>query len=437
MSRLHLIGLEHVSSSLQRRLVTGLITCLLATTALVAGTPTPASAAPAPIGPRAFAMHFLDTSHRYPVMPFKSARVWDMGVTWADLQPDGPSWDSAALARLDNIVHMFVRHGVQPLIVLGMTPGWARASCSHDGWPATTCGPKLTGTRSPWANYVRALAKRYHGVFFETWNEPNLKNGWNDTTGKLARMQSTAYTVIHGARTADRLVSPTVAVTAGHPYRWLNTFFHSTGGKRFDVFGAHLYPSDHSARYGYGPEWSIGEFQKLRALLRRNHLGGKQMWDTEANVGRYQYRRSTSRTFTGMAGAAMVARTYALQLASGVKRIFWYAADDRGWGGTWMERSDFYSLTDAGRAERVMHNLLVRAPPYGCSHYRTHWTCKFHLRSGKNMLAKWTTRGAWYVHAPRHSTRVYNVLGGSVATHGGATVKVTSRPRFIVGSFSL
>ena len=422
---------------IRHRIVTVLAACALATTGVVAGTTTSASAAPAPVSPRAFGMHFIGLgSHHYPAMPFKSARVWDMGVTWADLQPNGPYFDTNALNRLDSIVHTFERHGVQPLIVMGMTPAWARASCPHGRWPAETCGPKATGTKSAWGRYVRALAKRYHGVYFETWNEPNLRNGWNDSVAKLARLQSTAYTIIHGARTADRLVSPTVAVTTNQPFRFLNRFFHSTGGKRFDVMGLHLYPSDHSARYGYGPEWSFAQVATLRKLLSRNRLH-KAIWDTEANVGRYQYRSTTSRTFTGMSGAAMVARTYLLMLGSGVQRIFWYAADDREWGGTWMEQRDFYSLTDAGRAERTMHNLLVKGRPYGCSHYKTHWTCKFHLRSGKNMLAQWTTRGAWYVRAPRHSTRVYNVLGGSVATHGGAKLRVDSRPRLIVGSFSV
>lgn len=387
-------------------------------------------------------MHFLGLGSRpYPVMPFHAARTQDMGVTWADLQPTSSAWNSATLSRLDNIVQTFKGHGVQPLIVLGMTPGWARASCPHAGWPATTCGPRSTGLNSPWARYVRGLAHRYRGVYFEVWNEPNLKNGYNDSVTKLARLQATAYTVIHNAGTGDRLVSPTIAVTAGNPFGFLHTFFHATGGKRFDVFGLHLYPSDRSARQGVGPEWSIKTLAQVRGILRANNIS-KPIWDTEANVGRYQYRTTTSRTFTRWGAAAMVARMYVLQLSNHVSRLFWYAADDRAWGGTWMEKSDYKSLTYAGRAERTAYNLLVHARIHGCSHTTNsggveRYTCKFHLPSGKNMLVKWTTHGYYYMRAPRHTSVTYNAIGGSKAIAGGTSLKVTTTPRYIVGSFAL
>jgi Glycosyl hydrolase catalytic core len=387
-------------------------------------------------------MHYLGFgSHPYPVMPFASARTQDTGLTWADLQPRGSWFNTDVLARLDNMVKTFKSRGVQPLIVLGMTPRWARASCHHGSWPADTCGPRSTGTSSPWGKFVRAMAHRYHGVYFEVWNEPNLKNGYNDSIAKMARLQSTAYTVIHGARTGDRLVSPTVAITAGNPLGWLKAFFRSTGGKRFDVFGLHLYPSDYSARHGYGPEWSIKTLGQVRSILRANRIS-KPIWDTEANVGRYQERRTTSRTFTGWAAAGVTARLYVLQLAANVQRIFWYAADDRTWGGTWMEAKDYKTLTYAGRAERTAYNLLVHARNHGCTHtdagnWNQRYTCKFHLANGKNMLVKWTTRGHYYTHAPAHSSRTYTAVGGATAIHGGSSLKITTVPLYIVGSFRL
>src|SRR5206468_1810077 len=111
-------------------------------------------------------------------------------------------------------------------------------------------------------------------------------------------------------------------------------------------------PADKAARAGYGPEWSIGMLQQLRAVLRR-HAVSKPIWDTEVNVGRAQFRR-TSRTFPGLSGAAMVARTYLLHLDNGVERAYWYAADDRSWAGTWLEEADFRSLTPAGVAYRTL-----------------------------------------------------------------------------------
>ena len=383
-------------------------------------------------------MHFLGFgSHPYPEMPFGSARTQDMGVTWAELQPRGSWWNSDALARLDSIVNTFKSHGVQPLIVLGQTPNWARDNCNYGSWPSSTCGPRSTGLHSPWAGYVRGLANRYHHVFFEVWNEPNLKNGYNDSTAKLARLQATAYTVIHNAKTGDRLVSPTVAVTAGNPFGWLRTFFRSKGGKRFDVFGIHLYPSDKSARQGVGPEWSVQALAQVRSMLRANSIR-KPIWDTEANVGRYPERHTTSRTFTRWAAAAMVSRLYVLQLSNHAQRIFWYAADDRTYTGTWMEKSDYKSLTYAGRAERTAFDLLVGARVHGCSHTSTgHYTCKFHLANGKNMLVVWTTHGHYYWRSPHRANETINAIGGSKRVKGGSFLKITTTPRYVVGSFSL
>lgn len=411
---------------------------------------------PGGIAAWAFGMHYLGYgSHPYPVMPFRSARIFDTGVTWADLQPHSQRyWNKSTLARLDGIMSAFRAHHVQPLLVLGMTPYWARSACRTYGYPKTTCGPKYTGLRSPWANYVRFLAHRYHGTYFETWNEPNLKNGYNDSISKLARLQATAYTVIHNARTGDGLVSPTVAVTSGNPFGWLRTFFHATGGKRFDVFGLHLYPSDPAAKGGYGPEWSIGALQQARSVLRASGLGRKPVWDTEANVGRHQFSPSggcvphsrtypcLSRTFGGgWGGAAMVARMYVLQLSANVKRIMWYAADDRQWGGTWMEQSNYHWLTYAGKAEVNAYNLLVNARPRGCSSVlRSHvrrYTCRFHLANGRNMLVKWTTGGSYYFRTPRGTSRWYNAIGGTRAMGGGHSVKIGSVPQYFVGSFSI
>src|SRR3954447_22587814 len=100
----------------------------------------------------AFGMHVLGWGRLpYPVVPFATARVWDMGVTWTDLLPDRASRLSSpnpVVARLDSIVDGFHRHGVAPMITLGMTPAWAARPCHHDirgvDWGAKTCAPRDT-----------------------------------------------------------------------------------------------------------------------------------------------------------------------------------------------------------------------------------------------------------------------------------------------------
>jgi len=53
--------------------------------------PSVSSSASVPaISSSAFGMHYLNTGHAYPPLAFASARIWDMSVTWKDLQPSAP-----------------------------------------------------------------------------------------------------------------------------------------------------------------------------------------------------------------------------------------------------------------------------------------------------------------------------------------------------------
>src|SRR5206468_246529 len=86
------------------------------------------------------------------------------------------------------------------------------------------------------------------------------------------------------------------------------------------------------------------------------HTPSRAIWDTEHNVGRKPandgYKESAQ-------GAWVVARTYVLAAQYHVARTFWYGADDRAWGGTWLEKSNYSSLTYAATGYKVVRSLLV------------------------------------------------------------------------------
>jgi hypothetical protein len=409
------------------------------------GSAMPASASPAAIPARAFGMHFLYTGHAYPAMTFGAARIWDMGVTWKDLEPRRNSWSTYALGRLDRIVAMFRAHRVEPMITLGWTPSWAARHCRHVynrvNYGVKTCAPTNTTASGAWGGYVRMLASRYKGKvrYFELWNEPSLHNGYNDSIALLAKMQKTARNILHHYHA--RLVSPGIAFTDGGPRHglgWLDKFLSQPGGTSFDIFGVHLYPMDAAAKAKYGPEWSIQTLGSARAVLRRHHIGGKPTWNTETNVGRVM----THITFKGGWGAAMVARTYVLATQNGIRRTMWYAADDRHWGGTWLEASDFRTLTAAGHAYVTARNMLVGARPYGCSRktissHGWRFTCRYHLANGKNMLAVWTTGRAFTYHGPRGTQRVTTATGATRTAHHSTALRVGAKPLYVIGTFKV
>ena len=445
-------------TSLVRRAI-ALIAAVLGTCAVTGVGVTGAGAAAPSISVSAFGMHVLGLgAHPYPSLTFGSARIWDMGVTWADLQPNGPSlggvpvvggiqqapWDSNALSRLDSIVNTFVSHHVQPMLTLGVTPGWAADNCNHvvsgRDWGVGTCGPNDTSAAGPWGQYVDFLAHRYQGKvrYFEVWNEPSLHNGWNDSIAKLAQMQQTADTIVHNYGAS--LVSPGIAFTNGSPtngYNWLRSFLASPGGTSFDIVGLHLYPADGAARGGYGPEWSINTgLAYAKRALAAYHVN-KPIFDTEHNVGRQAAHTGYKESSTG---AGAVVRTFVLATEYRIARTFWYAADDRTWGGTWMEKSNFHTLTAAGVAFRTVEHLLVGKAAYGCSAPRGTgkglYQCRFGSNSGKRtMLVVWTDGRAVHYASPRHTTGYYTSTGSYHRTHGGQRLTIGSSPLVLTGAF--
>src|SRR3954451_23247609 len=351
-----------------------------------------------PIAPQAFGMHFLGFgAHSYPPLAFGSARIWDMHVTWKDVQPTAGSSltgrGSAALQRLDAIVATFKSNHVEPLLTLGMTPDWAARKCTHVirgiDWGLKTCATRDVTASGPWGRYVRALALRYrHSVrYFEFWNEPSLRNGWNDSLARLAQMQATAHRILRGLGFGQQLVAPSIAFTDGaptHGLRWLDAFLRLPGGTDFDIVGLHLYPGDPPARQGVGPEWVVDvALPAARAVLAAHGLSARPVWDTETNVGRVP----AGITFSGTQAAGLVARTYVLAAENDIRRTFWYAADDRNFGGIWLENADLSLLSAAGVAYQTVRARMLGKVPLGCDRTRlggnaARYTCKFGTARG-------------------------------------------------------
>jgi hypothetical protein len=392
------------------------------------------------ISARAFGMHYTNTSSPY-LVQFGASRVWDMRVTWRDLQPRKGVTSAAAIGRLDKIVATMRAHGAQPMITLGMTPAWAAHKCNHYfggvNWGLKTCAPVSTSTTGAWGSYVRMLAKRYQGkvTAFELWNEPTLHNGYNDSVRTLAKMQTSAQQILH--RYGAKLISPGIAFTDGSPkhgLRWLDNFLSLPGGRSFDIVGLHLYPADAAARAGNGPEWAMTALASARSVLRSRGVSGRPVWNTETNVGRAPAHTTQG---GGTRGAAMVARTYLLATEHNVARTFWYAADDRTWGGTWLENSHYKGLTPAGHAYAVLQKLIVGAHPRGCSVSGTHYTCRYRLASGKSMLAVWSTRGTFAFHGPAGTKQLAWVSGGGRSANRTTKVTVGAAPVYVIGTFKV
>lgn len=356
-------------------------------------------------------------------LPIGAVRIWDNGVRWTDLQPTSSAWSESVLHKLDVIVDTARAHGAEPLLVLGMTPEWAAAPCRHviagTDWGVATCPPVRTGTDSAWAGYIRFLATRYKGRvhYFETWNEPNLLNGFNGTPRQLAALLHTAHSVLRSVDSRDRLVSPSIAITCCDPIPWLDNFLSQPGATDFDIFGIHLYPAPHQM-----PEWSLDDLARARQVLQQHGVHAP-VWDTEVDVG----RKIAHETYSGVVGAGLLARIYILAAVYDVRRTFWYAAQDHTWSGIQLEKSDYRTRTAAGVAYGVVRSWLVGST-VSCARPTTAvWSCNITRRTGAKELITWTTGPAVVLHLPAALRHAVSVTGAQSPVTNGS-VRLTGQP---------
>src|SRR5262249_24839950 len=134
-----------------------------------------------------------------------------------------------------------------------------------------------------------------------------------------------------------------------------------------------MYPLPRYGRRIGVPEDSIKQLTHVKGILHKDGVPGtKAIWNTEINYGLASGSKGGTRTtpISDARQASNVMRTYLLNAANGVKRVFWYRYN---WsslpkGGTLANTlltrpSDSSQVTAAGRAyQRVqewMHGTLL------------------------------------------------------------------------------
>lgn len=248
------------------------------------------------------------------------ARLWDLGVTWADLNPAPDRFD---FDRLDHVVATAEDNDTRTLLyVLGSTPTWAAkepALGGHAPWlpPGSNSAPTSLDT---WDAYVTTTVRRYaHRIrSWQVWNEPQLRWFWgHDTYGRLAEMTRRARAIIKAHDPGLRVISAPVlprpssgGMARGRKY--LEAL--AVKGWPVDVHAAHLYPEA-----GYGPP----RWRQLAQSWRRGLIEARAPrlphWVTETNynLGHGPLPAATC--------ADWVAKTNRIADAEGIARVLWYA----------------------------------------------------------------------------------------------------------------
>jgi hypothetical protein len=416
----------------------------------VGGAVVPASGAPTPVArtrqvhvPKAFFGLHDSSLMSLSRLSVGSIRVWDAGATWNDIEGRRGHYD---WSRLDQIVSDAQQHHQQVTLVTAMTP--------H----AYAANPTLPPRRiTAYQAFLRHAMKRYrdfHGrrgiSSYQVWNEANVVNFWTGTPYQMARLTKAAWQVRNRVDPGATIVSPALTARLPSQQKWAAEYeAQRIDGvpvwHYYDVAAFNLYPLPQFGARIATPEDAMVLLGQVRALLRQAGVPArKPIWNTEVNYGLQ----------TGLKGGthaipipksrqtANVIRTYLLNAAAGVKRVFWYSYDmgllSKQAGGGTLGNTHLSvpghptRVTLAGKGlDRVRtwldgHLVGVGGRPCARDAQGT-YTCIVKSHTGTRRIYWNPTRRASVVLAPGATYR-QGQYGGVDSVKGGSRLTVDYRP---------
>jgi polysaccharide biosynthesis protein PslG len=407
---------RHDSSRVVVRLITTAIALALAMTLHACSSRASASLT---VSHRFFGMHVPTLGTSFPASLSGSVGAVNLssdGVYWPDLETSDGVYD---WTHLDAIVDQARSHGAQPLLVLGQTPSWAGPS--YAGVPPTTA----------WQDFVRTVVMRYGTrLDYQIWPEPNISQNWSGTPAQIATLTIAAAKIIHAVAPKAVVVSPAMVTRLQYQRAFMNKFFAAkVGGKRVGSFinavGLDLYPLESGT-----PEDSMVLLRKARAILR-SHRVTAPVWNVEINYGVISGGQTTARPMPASQQASYVVRTYVLNAAAGVRRVYWL-----GWG-HWFNVSITMAASDGSptRAGVAFHSAVTwlnGQKVHPCVHNtkRRLYSCQL-VKHGSASWVYWTTKGKTVVRAPKGSRFLQTVSGARKRTHTGKRLTATTSPIWV------
>jgi hypothetical protein len=367
-----------------RVLIVSVLTALSGST-FASGLQTPKAAIPASY----FGMHIhhlVDSAPTpWPNLPVPQWRLWDAGVTWADLQPAKGQW---RFQKLDDYVSLAEQHGTGLLLTLGGSPTWASARLQlKSGYsPGFAAEPPNI---EDWREYVRTVVSRYKGRIqaYEIWNEPNWQDYWRGSVDQMLALTREASQIIRSVDPKALVASPSAAATLGIP--WLAEFLKKGGGQYVDVVAFHFYVDPQLP-----PEEMLAIIQRVRQVLAENDLADKPVWNTETGW------LPPARFDSDELAAAFLARAYIVNWAAGVQRFYWYAWDNQ-YVKLITYKLDTRMVTPAGRSYEIIQRWIVGTTMNDCVESADHtWICQL-KRKGKSQWIVWNTEGIRRFDVPR------------------------------------
>ncbi|MGA7521125.1 MAG: glycosyl hydrolase [Acidobacteriaceae bacterium] len=293
-------------------------------------------------------------------------------------------------------------------------------------------------------NFVDTVISRYCGCTreslpgmridgYETWNEPNITaehgsgasffvpdhgRSVQDSAAAMVPLAQIVWTEVRRIDPKAIVVSPSATGDlTGNGVAWLNAFLQDGGGRYFDVLGYHLYVSKQP------PEAMLPVIQEVRRTLQAHNLS-TPIWNTEVGWGGNQ-------VIPAGAAAGYVARTYLLNWAAGVQRVYWYQWNNQCWVKLRMTSGPLPApqcndsrqptgITPAATAYQEVSQWMVGSSLKRCASQDDVWICQIRLHDGKSGHIVWRTTGSSLFDIPKewNSHQLTDLTGArqSVAT---------------------
>jgi len=256
-----------------------------------------------------------------------------MDVGWAAMEGAGPgqitSW---YISRMDNLVNIARKRGLNILVTFYGTPGWANGGRGPT-YPPTN--PMTFGRITKWM--AQHFASRV--AAWEVWNEPNHTTSWNGTVLQYVTLLKQAYA---GYKGGDPNALVVLGGPAGNDTDWIQRMYMYGGHGYFDVMATHPYesPSDMPPETDNGSTSTISHVRDVKSLMDQYGDGAKPIWFTEfgwsthVNTGTEQpWRRGVSPEMQ----ADYLVRTLKLVRSNFpyVTTTFWYCERDTDTSGSY------------------------------------------------------------------------------------------------------
>jgi hypothetical protein len=217
--------------------------------------------------------------------------------TWAEIEPlrkgefVDPASGESSWAKFDQIVDLYLAHGLRVIARLDLAPAWARLPDTRPETPPVNF--------DDFGDFVYAFVDHFRGrvQYIQIWNEPNIYPEWGEQAVDPAGYTQMLKIAYRRAKEADPnvyVLAAPLAITLGEPHpepgRWrsmpdldfLEAMYQAGAGDSFDIlsanaFGFDLPPED-------PPDPNVLNFRRVelqREIMEHHGDGEKAIWFNE------------------------------------------------------------------------------------------------------------------------------------------------------------